>query len=68
VDNILYGIFALGVSFLYDAFIQVVDFCRGGYLDKLLWQKVWDAIISFTLGYLIVAGMIYFLIMLTRGH
>ena len=56
------------MSFLYDAFIQTVGFCRGGYLDKLLWQKVWDAIISFTLGYLIVAGMIYFLIMLNRGH
>ncbi len=68
MDKILGGIFALGVSFLYDTIIQVVDFYRGGYLDKLLWQKVWDAIISFTLGFLIVVGMIYFLIWLSGGR
>ncbi len=56
------------MSFLYDSVLQVVDFCTGGYLDKLLWHKVWDAIISFTLGFYIVAGIIYFFFILTRGH
>lgn len=66
MGRILLGILLIGLGFLYDAITQVVDFCKGGYLDKLLWEKVWDSIVTFTFGFFIVIGVIYFIFKISR--
>ena len=58
--RILTGIFIIGVGLLIDAFNQVVNFYRSGYTDKYLREQVIEALVTFTVGFLLVAGLLLF--------
>jgi hypothetical protein len=60
MGRIAFGIFLVGLSLITDAYNQVLDFWRMGYADKKLREKVWDAIVTFSTGFLIVGGIVYF--------
>ena len=62
MGRIVIGLVLTGLFLIQDAYTQVVDFCKGGYSDTDLSGKVWDAIISFTIGFFLVLGVIYFVI------
>ena len=66
MGRILLGILLTGLGLMYDAVIQVVDFCKGGYLDKVLVEKVWDSIITFTVGFFTVVGTVYFICLIVQ--
>lgn len=55
-----------GLGLMYDAIAQVVDFCKGGYLDRILREKVWDSIFTFTVGFFTVVGTVYFIYLIVR--
>jgi hypothetical protein len=59
-------IFIIGVGLLLDTFRQVVNYYRTGYSDKYLHELVIDAIITFTTGYIIVAGLVLYVLYFNR--
>ena len=66
MGRIVLGLVLTGLFLIQDAYTQVVDFCKGGYSDKDLCDKIWDAIITFTVGFLTVAGVIYLVVIIVR--
>lgn len=66
MGRIVLGILLTGLFLIHDAYTQVVDFCKGGYSDKDLSGKVWDAVLIFTVGFLTVVGVIYLVVIIVR--
>ncbi len=66
MGRIVFGIVLTGLFLIQDAYTQVVDFCKGGYSDEDLSGKVWDAILTFTIGIFTVAGVVYLVVIIVK--
>ena len=66
MGRIVFGIVLTGLWLIHDAYTQVVDFMKGGYTDKVLRDKVWDAVLTFTIGFFTVVGVVYLVIWIIR--
>ena len=61
MGRIIFGGILLGLGLIYDACTTAWGFSKGAYVDKVLKDKVWDAIVSLSTG-MVMVGLLGWLL------